>query len=180
MAEHGDTSDLLHDILEVSNAEGFISLVLERNHIRIGDVIGEKLDDPIIRIFADEDHDKDGDDEDNKFAKTTTVFTVKPRAAVFVDELSTALSENLDDEFKDEYEEEYVRLFFLGKLISELKEPSSEKIDMESFRKKCQFVMEKKGDILEIDGCEAAEELARVLEKNGILKIKGDSIKWKR
>jgi len=36
------------------------------------------------------------------------------------------------------------------------------------------------GDILEIDGSEAAEELARFLEKGRIIKVKGDSIKWKR
>ncbi len=40
--------------------------------------------------------------------------------------------------------------------------------------------MEKKGDLLEIDGSCAAQELARSLEKNGVLKVKGDSIKWKR
>jgi hypothetical protein len=50
----------------------------------------------------------------------------------------------------------------------------------ESFRKKCQFAMERKGDILEIDGLEAVEELARSLERGGMIKIKGDSIKWKR
>ncbi len=35
----------------------------------------------------------------------------------------------------------------------------------ESFPKKCQFAVEKKGDMLEIDGSEAAEEPARSLEK---------------
>jgi hypothetical protein len=34
--------------------------------------------------------------------------------------------------------------------------------------------------VLEINGKRAAEELARSLEKNGILKVKGDSVKWKR
>lgn len=179
-AEHGDTSDLLRDILEVSSAEAFISLVLERNHIRIGDVIGGMLDDPIIRIFPDEDHDEDDDDEDNRFAKTTTVFMVKPRAAIFVDELSTALSENLDDEFKDEYEEEYSRLFFLGKLITDLAEPFSGKMDMAAFSERCEIEMESDGNLLEINGRWAAEELARSLEKNDLIKIKGGSIKWKR
>lgn len=50
----------------------------------------------------------------------------------------------------------------------------------ESFRKKCQFAMERKGNILDIDGSEAVEELARSLEKVGIAKVKKDSIKWKR
>lgn len=173
---HGGTSNLLRDILEVSNAEAFVSLVLERNHIRIGDFIGGKLDDPIIRIFADEDDD----DEDNRFAKTTTCFTVEPRAAIFVDEFSTAFSENLDDQFKDEYEEEYARLFFLGKLINDLAEPFSGKMDMAAFSERCEIEMESDGNLLEIHARGATEELARSLEKNDLIKIKGGSIKWKR
>jgi len=50
----------------------------------------------------------------------------------------------------------------------------------ESFRKKCQFDMERKGNILEIDDSKAMEELARSLEKVGIAKVKGGSIKWTR
>ena len=50
----------------------------------------------------------------------------------------------------------------------------------ESFRKKCQFAMERKSYILNFDGSEAVGELARSLEKVGIAKVKKDSIKWKR
>jgi len=54
-------------------------------------------------------------------------------------------------------------------------------MDMEAFRERCEFKMENnKGDLLEIDGSVAAEELAISLEKNGIIKVKGDSVKWKR
>jgi uncharacterized protein YhdP len=71
-------------------------------------------------------------------------------------------------------------LVFLGKLISDLTEPSPGKMDMKAFSERCEFQMEKNGDLLEIDGSRAAGELARSLEKNGIIKVKGDSIKWKR
>jgi len=54
------------------------------------------------------------------------------------------------------------------------------KVDMQAFRERCEFEMEKGGDLLEIDGSSAAQELARSLEKNGIIKVKGDSVKWKR
>ena len=47
-------SGLLADLLEVSYAESFIDTLLERNRIKIGEVIGYRLDDPIMRIFADE------------------------------------------------------------------------------------------------------------------------------
>ena len=166
--------DLMSDLLDVSNARSFIDMVLERNDIQIGEFLGSRLDDPIIRIFADDE------DDESSLAKTTTVFTVDPMAEVFVDEFTTIFSEDIDDEFEDEYHEEYARLFFLGKLVSELAEPSSGKVDMEAFAKRCEFQMENKGNLLEIDGSRAAEELARSLEKNGIIKVKGDSIKWRR
>ena len=170
-AKMQDSDDIFKDLMEVANAESFIDLVLERNDIRIGDYIGAKLDDPVIRIFAEED-----EDDESKFARTTTSFSVEPSAAIFVDEFSTVFSENLDKEFKDEYS----RLFFLGKLISDLAESSSGKMDMESFAERCEFKLENNGNLLEISGKRAAEELARSLEKNDIIKVKGDSIKWKR
>ncbi len=49
-----------------------------------------------------------------------------------------------------------------------------------SSHKRPEFQMENKGDLLEVSGRRAAEELARSLEKNDIIKVKGDSIKWKR
>jgi hypothetical protein len=73
-----------------------------------------------------------------------------------------------------------MRLVFLGKLISDLEEPTPGKVDMGAFRERCEFEMESNGNLLEIDGSRAAEELARSLEKNGIIKVKGDSVKWKR
>ena len=172
-----DSAGIKADLLDVYNSEPFIELVLERNGIEIGEYIGDKLDDPVLRVIDD------GVDleEESELAKTTTVFTLEPRAQVFVDEFYAVLAEELDDEFRDEYEREYARLVFLGKLITELKEPSSGKMNMEAFRERCEFKMENnKGDLLEIDGSGAAEEMARSLEKNGIIKVKGDSIKWKR
>ena len=110
----------------------------------------------------------------------SSVFTVEPRAQVFIDEFYAVLAEDLDYEFEDEYEREYLSLVFLGKLISDLKESSPGKVDLEAFRERCEFDMERNGDLLEINGRRAAEELARSLEKKGIIKLKGDSIKWKR
>jgi len=168
-------SGLLADLLELSTAESFIDTVLERNRIKIGEVIGYRLDDPIIRIFADEE-----DDDESKLAKTTTSLIIEPRAEVYVDEFSAIFSEELDGEFKEEYWKEYSRLVFLGRLIDKLTEPSSGKIDMEAFSERCELQMENSGDLLDVSGRSAAEELARSLEKNDIIKVKGDSIKWKR
>ena len=168
-------SCIKEDVLDVYKAISFIDLLIDRNDIKVEDDIASKLDDPIIRVIDD-----NYDEEESDLARMTISFSLEPKALVFVDELSSLLAEKLDEDFEEEYENEFQRLFFLGKLFSELEEPSPEKMDMESFRNKCQFAMEKKGDIIEIDGSEAAEELARSLEKSGIIKVKGDSIKWKR
>lgn len=169
-------SDIKEDVLDVYKAESFIDLLIDRNDINVEDDVASKLEDPIIRVIDD----NYSGEKESDLARMTISFSLEPKALVFVDELSSLLAEGLDEEFEEEYESEFQQLFFLGKLISELEEPSPEKMNMESFRNKCQFAMERKGDILEIDGSEAAEELARALEKSGIIKVKGDSIKWKR
>jgi hypothetical protein len=174
-ASISDSYKLMENFIEVSSAESFIDLVLERNEIEIGEFVGNTLDDPIIRIFAHEDKD-----EDSKFHRTTTSFTVEPIAEVYVDEFSALFSDEVDVEFKKEYPEDYARLSFLGRLIAKLMEPSPGKIDMEAFSEKCELQMESNGNLLELSGKRAAEELARSLEKNDIIKIKGGTIKWKR
>jgi len=176
-ARRKNSAGLMGDLLDVSSAEALVDSVLDRNDIQIGEEVGSKLDDPILRVFDDEE---DEDEEESELARTTTIFKVDPRAQIFIDEFSAVLAHDLDDEFEDLYKKEYMRLVLLGKLISELEEPSSAKMDMEAFRERCKFEMENNGDLLEIDGSRAAEELARSLEKNGIIKVKGDSIKWKR
>ena len=175
-AKRIESSGLMADLLDVSNGESFIDVVLERNDIQIGEAVGGRLDDPILRVF---DFGED-EEEKSELARTTTVFTVEPKAQVFVDEFHAVLAEELDEEFESQYNGEYMRLVLLGKLISDLEEPSEGKMDMEAFRERCEFEMEKNGDLLEIDGSCAAEELARTLEKNGIIKVKGESVKWRR
>ena len=173
-AKNESLSGIKKDVLDVYNAESFIDLLVDRNDIQVGDDMASKLEDPIIRVI-----DRN-EEEETDLSSMTISFSLEPKALVFVDEFSSLLAEELGEDFEEEYESEFQQLFFLGKLISDLKEPSPEKMDMESFRNKCQFAMERKKDILEIDGSEAAEELARSLEKSGIIKVKGDSIKWKR
>jgi hypothetical protein len=90
------------------------------------------------------------------------------------------LFEEIDEEFKDGYKQEYMRLIFLGKLIENLTDPLSGKIDMEAFSERCELQIENDGNLLEISGKRAAGELARSLEKNDIIKVKGDIIRWKR
>ena len=175
-ARRKNSAGLMADLIDVSNAQAFVDSVLDRNDFQIGEEVGGKLDDPILRVL-DEREDLE---EESELARMSSVFTVEPRAQVFIDEFYAVLAEDLDYEFEDEYEREYLSLVFLGKLISDLKESSPGKVDLEAFRERCEFDMERNGDLLEINGRRAAEELARSLEKNGIIKVKGDSVKWKR
>ena len=73
----------------------------------------------------------------------------------------------------------YMRLVFVGKLISDLKEPASGWMSMEDFQKRCRVEMDDDGNLLEIDGRSSANELAKVMEKNGIIKTKGARARWK-
>jgi hypothetical protein len=168
-------SRIMTDLADIALAEDFIDTLLDRNGIQIGIDFGDRLDDPVVRILAD----PESYDEDHKMAKTTTVLTIEPRAEVYIDEFSTTLSKNIDEKFKDEYPEEYFKIIFLEKLISNLVETSSGKMDMDAFSEKCGFEIDDEGNILVVEGRKAATELARTLEKNDIIKVKGKSIKWK-
>ena len=67
------------DLLDVSNAESFVNTVLDRNDIQIGEDVGSKLDDPILRVFDNEEDEE----EENELARTTTIFKVDPRGSDF-------------------------------------------------------------------------------------------------
>jgi len=170
------SSGIIGDVIELSNAESFINLILERNKIQIGEDMGDRLDDPIWRVIDDTDK---YDEEESDLTRTTTVFTLEPRAQVFVDEFYTVLVEVMDEEFEEDFPEEYMRLVLVGKLISDLKEPAPGWMSMEEFQKRCKVEMDEDGNLLEIDGRGALNELARVLEKNGIIKTKGGRARWK-
>jgi hypothetical protein len=165
----------LENIAKSVVAFDFALATLSRNDIEPGEDVGDRLDDPILRIRVNEADYKDSD----LLRSTVSVFLEK-RSELFVDELTSILFEDLDEDFEVDYPEEHLRIMTLGMLITDLvEEPSPGKIDMQAFSERCIIEMEKDGDILVIDGEETAEEIARVLEKNGIIKLKGETIKWK-
>jgi len=169
--------EIMRDLSEAVLAEGFIEVVLRRNNIKIGEDIGGGLDDPVIRIPVDLEEYR----EDHRLARSTAFLTLMPGTQVNIDEFSVAVSEELDEDFREDYPEESVQIAGLGSLLIDLAEnPSASKMDMEEFRDSCDIEVEEDGNILRIVGVQAAKELARVLEKNNIVKIKGDAIKWRR
>ncbi len=168
--------ELMRGLSEIVLAEEFIDVVLRRNNIQIGMDLGDRLDDPIVRIPVDlEDYE-----EDHKLARLTTILTLMPVTEINIDEFSAAMSEELDEDFREDYPEEAIQIAGLGKLLEDLVENSSPgKIEMTDFADSCDLEIEENGNILRIDGVAAAKELARVLEKNGVMKMKGDTIKWR-
>jgi hypothetical protein len=169
-------TEMMNDLGKISNAESLVYEVLSRNKIEVGEEVGDRLDDPIVRIpYLPED-----DEEESRFAKITTILTFNPRAAVFIDEFSATLVDELDEEFRDEYEDEFFEIYYLGEIISNLMKSSSGKMDAKTFYEMCAFQKDDDGNILKVNGRRVGQEIARSLEKNGIIKIRGDSVKWKR
>jgi len=155
----------------------FAKSVLSLNDIKIGEPVGDKLDDPLLDIPV---NSGDYDPKPEQF-KTTIEFHLEKTVGVYADEFTTPLSSELDEEFSDLYPEEYQNLRVLGLLIEKLAtSPTSRKMDFGEFIENCSMhLKDEDGDDLLIDGKEVAEELAKVLEKSDVVKVKGNKVKWK-
>jgi hypothetical protein len=162
-------------LYELISALDFALSTLSRNEIEPEEDVGDRLDNPIIRVKVDEQ-----DCEDTELLKSTVYVKLEKQSEIFIDEFTSPLFKDLDDQFEEEFPEEYLQIMALGLLVTDLvEEPSFGKIEMQDFIDRCDLEMEKEGDILNIDATENAEEIAKVLEKNGIIKFKGETIKWK-
>jgi hypothetical protein len=167
---------MMDELSKAADALEFATDALCRNEIEIGKDFGTKLDDPLISIEVD----PDDYDDCEELAARTSVEIVKI-ADVYVDELSTATSQELDEEFTESYPLEAIQLSIMGAFISFLIESSDQdKIDIEEFRDLCTLDLETEQGMLSVNGWGVAEELARALEKGGVLKVKGDKIKWRK
>ncbi len=175
-----NAEDLLGDLTLGNLAEWivaseFAAETLSRNNVEQGVEIGDLLNDPILRISIDSE-----DYEGDMPIKRTLSVEFDKQYDLYIDEFTSPLFEELDEEFQESYPEEFLRIMALGILITDLVEDSPlGKIDLGTFAERCEMDLETEGDILSIDGTDVAEDIARVLEKNGIIKMKGDTIKWK-
>jgi hypothetical protein len=164
-------------LLKSGTARIFVDSVLSLNDIKIGEPVGDKLDDPLLDVPV---NSSDYDPKPEQF-KTTIEFHLEKAVGIYADEFTTPLSSELDEEFSDLYPEEYQNLRVLGLLIEKLAtSPTSRKMDFGEFIENCSMrLKDEDGDDLLIDGKEVAEELAKVLEKSDVVKVKGDKVKWK-
>jgi hypothetical protein len=163
------------DALEMAKAFDFAVMTLSRNEIMPDQEVGDRLADPILRIMVNLN-----DYKDHKLFRRTLFVDFEKQYELYIDEFSAPLYEEIDEEFEDSYPEEFFKIRILGILIKDLLEEASPgKIDMESFAERCDLELENEGNIISIDGTDVAGEIARVLEKNGVIKIKGDMVKWR-
>ena len=155
--------------------------ILHRNKIEIGEEIAGRLEDPIVRTTRD--LKELGIARDHPLAKQTVIISAQKRMDVFIDEFSTilALQGNFDHDFFNKFPAECSKISVLGSLLSDLSaRPSSGKLSMNEFADRCAKEFDTNGNIMIADFQEYAADLVRIIEKNGLVKVKGDSIKWKR
>ncbi len=170
------SEEWMNSSLLVSRARIFSDMILSLNDIKIGEAIENKLDDPIIEISVDPDDYKDRPEQ----MKCDIDFYLEKAVNIFVDEFTTPLAIDLNDEFWDTYPSEAQRLKVLGLLIEKLAtSPDSRKMDFAEFTEECNMTLKDDGSVLNVYGDDVAEDLARVLEKSGVVKWKGDKLKWK-
>jgi hypothetical protein len=170
------SEEWMNSALFVSRARIFSGMIFSLNDIKIGEAIENKLDDPIIEITVDPDDYEDMPEQ----MKCDIDFYLEKAVNIFVDEFTTPLAIDLNDEFWDTYPSEAQRLKVLGLLIEKLAtSPDSRKMDFAEFAEECIMTLEDESRVLNVYGDDVAEDLARVLEKSGVVKWKGDKLKWK-
>ncbi len=165
--------DVFNNLLAVLFAENVIQL----NELDL-DEARQLDDDPLISILVDPDEYE----LDHPLIKTKLSFELYRCFDVYIDEIDAPLIDDIDDEFVDDYSEEHMTIVALGMLVANLFEPpsGSRKVDLDEFKDMCVTKSDMDDVVMEIDGYSVAEQIAKGLEKRGIVKIKGDKIKWKK
>ena len=158
-------------ILALSFAEDVLNL----NKILLAMPIGSRLDDPVISIPIG----RNDFDPDDPMQRERIDVDMEKVYEITIDEASAPFYHDIDDECRHGYQQEFMKIMALAKVIKYLVEqPAKGKMDIEEFAERC-FVDVGNKDVLSIDASLVAEEIARSLEKKGILKMKGNTIKWK-
>lgn len=169
-----EKNELLWTAAECISAMNFVEDFLGINMIDIENP-GTLADDPMVVIpVKAEDYN-----EDEPLLHMRMDVEMNKAVEIAVDEFSTTRYDNLDDEFREDFSEEFLIIRSMGILIGELVERAEKgKMDIDDFADLCYLEMGDK-NTMTVDASLVAEEIARSLEKTGMLKVKGDIIKWK-
>jgi hypothetical protein len=158
-------------LLALSFSEDFLNL----NNITLGMPIGSSFDDPVISIPAK----RNDFDPDDPLHRERMDVDMNKIYEISIDESSAPFYHDIDEVFRHDYQQEFLKIMALAKVIQYLiEQPEKGKMDIEEFADRCIVDI---GDrsVLSIDASLVAEEIARSLEKKGVLKMKGNTIKWK-
>jgi len=164
------------ELLEKLEALQFLDAALELNEVE-GPPGGDLGADPLIRIAVDSEES----DVEDDLLKSVLAVRLEKIVEVRLDEMTTPMLKNVGDEFAEEFAEEYYKIFAMAMTVERLLSPpeDSNKIDLDDFRERLVFEEDMEDFVLMVDGTGVAEELARTLKKEGVIKIKGDRIAWK-
>jgi hypothetical protein len=167
--------DIGRSMAEFILALSFAEDVLNLNKIPLAMPIGSKLDDPVISIPIR----RNDFDPDDPLQRERIDVDMEKVYEITIDEASAPFYHDIDDEFRHEYQQEFMKIMALAKVIQyQVEQPAKGKMDIEEFADKC-VVDLGNWNVFSIDASLVAEEIARSLEKKGILKMKGNTIKWK-
>lgn len=167
--------ELQDAFIEATYSLEFAQAVMDMNGIHMGDP-GQSMDDPILLIRADLSRFETPPEQ----ARHLHSFCMQKVFDIFVDEFSTTVSDTMAPEFMERYPDEYLSLRLLGMLLMDLMDREAPlRMDMEEFESLCQLEIKNGQDVISIDASGMAAEIARILEKNDIIKLKGDKIKWR-
>lgn len=156
-------------------AVDFAEKIIDLNEIEFGSPVGDRLDDPIVSIPVSSDYE---DTKEPLLFQRMDVDMVK-KYEITIDEFSASLFDEIDEEFQDEFGDEFLKIRSLGLIIRHLVDVAKKgKMDIEDFAELCDVEFGDKW-LMSIEGSPVAEEIARSLEKSGVLKMKGNTIKWK-
>ncbi len=156
-------------------AVDFAEKIIDLNEIEFGSPVGDRLDDPIVSIPVSSDYE---DTKEPLLFQRMDVDLLK-KYEITIDEFSASLFDEIDEEFQDEFGDEFLKIRSLGLIIRHLVDVAKKgKMDIEDFAELCDVEFGDKW-LMSIEGSPVAEEIARSLEKSGVLKMKGNTIKWK-
>lgn len=167
--------DLLETMIESIVSIDFAEKVMDLNELEFGSPVGNLLDDPVISLPAD----PDDCGSDDPLVYQRMEVNLGKMYEITIDEFSASLFDKIDEDFQEEFSREFLAIRSMGLVsMGVINAAEKGKMDIEEFADLCNF---ESGDRwhMSIDGSLVAEEIARSFEKMGMLKMKGNTIKWK-
>ncbi len=164
-------------VIRVFKAVEIATSIIHLNDIQIGDRGAlAKLEDPIVSVPITVEEG----DELPSMANRVISVDLEKVYDIYVDEVSLAFSRINGALYGEVFHNEQLMMYSVSQMVESLMEnPSKRKIRMEEFADECCAKIKLDRETLVVDGSSVAEDIAKVLEKNGIIKMKGGLIKWK-